>query len=817
MSRDTVDADQILRHTPWVRALARRLLSGDEHRADDVVQDAWIAALDAQPAPHALRKWLATTVRNLSHHVRRSETRRLARERTVARDESQAPAADLVARTELHRELLRHVLDLGEPHRTTLLLRYVEDLPPRAIARRCDISPAAARTRLRRAHASLRANLDRNWQGEAADWRAGLAALTGASSAPTWIGAVMAGKQTTAVIGGLVLALAAGLFWWSQRDDDNTRTTRRTAAGAANDEARTGTRGSDDDAAATTKTQDGAADTTSNEKPDDGSIAPADSAFRVTGKITWAGRAPRRARVLVYASRVGDNKLGALWSDDTGAFATPLPEAGRFAVEVIDEGTVLRRRFQVSEDAPVATLTFEFGAGAVLAGQVHNTYGSLDEDVHGTFRPAGQEDLEVRVVSRDDPKRELPFSRVDARGRYRIAGLPAGGYWVVVPTKFHIEKLELEADAVVEHNLRLATGRIEGAVRDKTSGGPAGPWVQVVVGLVASEDNREQLFKAAGLHRVSARCAPDEDGRYVFANLPAGEYAMFANGGAYGLHRAGATLKAPDLTALVDFDMEKGSVLDTTITDPNGKPLMPMMIWSQGIRWGFQGPASGLKSGTFDVSVWGAGHAIETRRNVVFKPGETTKIKFALAPAAETTVRFRDDRGRPVSGVRVSVMAGGRDVQQLMQLVYPGEPMRVTGADGRIVIRGVAPGGCRLVAKMSGFAAVDAALRLAADKPEIEWKLEPAETKFEWRLRINRVAPGGAAAQAGLQPGDVLLRYDGKELATLRDLRAALAAAKASGRAEVAIAYERAGAPHEVRAAAGTLGVGVEEFEVKPD
>ena len=518
--------------------------------------------------------------------------------------------------------------------------------------------------------------------------------------------------------------------------------------------------------------------------------------------------------MIVYQSRVGDHKLGSVETDSKGAFTTPLPESGRFLVEAVDRGTVVRKRFQIAE-AGTASVELEFATGAVISGQVHNTFGALDDDVHGTFRPAGQEELEVHVLAQGDKEQPLPFSRVDDQGRYRIAGLAAGRYWLVVPSKFHIEEVSVDENGAVEHNIRLATGRVEGLVLDAETEKPVGPYVQVVIGLLASEDNREKVFAEAGMHRISARCAPDENGRYVFSNLPAGEYTMFANGGAYGLHRGGATLRKPELAATVDFTMEKGSVLDTTVTDPNGKPLQPMMIWSQGIRWGFQGAASGLKTGTFDVTVWGARHAIETRKDVVFKPGETTKVKFALAPAAETTLQFRDDRGRPVAGVRVSVIHAGQDVQRLLSMVYPAEPLRVSDANGHVKVRGVPAGACRLLAKKSGFAAVDEAIRLSLDKPERVVELKTADTKFEWRLRITRVAAGSAAAQAGLQPGDLLLTYDGSELATLRDLRAALARVKAGNATDVALTYERAGQSHETRATTGALGIGVEEIEVR--
>lgn len=53
----------LLQETEWVRSLARRLV-GDAARADDIAQDAFVAALRAGPAgDHGLRPWLTVVVK----------------------------------------------------------------------------------------------------------------------------------------------------------------------------------------------------------------------------------------------------------------------------------------------------------------------------------------------------------------------------------------------------------------------------------------------------------------------------------------------------------------------------------------------------------------------------------------------------------------------------------------------------------------------------------------------------------------------------------------------------------------------------------
>jgi DNA-directed RNA polymerase specialized sigma24 family protein len=69
----------------WVRRLALDL-ARDEHEAEDIAQETWLAALRR---PHAgkqgLAAWCSGVVRNLVQFRARTEANRVARERAVAR------------------------------------------------------------------------------------------------------------------------------------------------------------------------------------------------------------------------------------------------------------------------------------------------------------------------------------------------------------------------------------------------------------------------------------------------------------------------------------------------------------------------------------------------------------------------------------------------------------------------------------------------------------------------------------------------------------------------------------------------------------
>ncbi|MEM7307647.1 MAG: sigma-70 family RNA polymerase sigma factor, partial [Planctomycetota bacterium] len=138
------DTADLLQHAGWMRALARTLVR-DPERADDLVQDAWVTALTRPPASgrRGLGPWLAAVLRNGARELGRSEARRRAREARVA-SAREAAAPSVQERVELHGVLLEAIRSLDEPHAQVLLLRYFDELPPRASARRLELPRTAA-------------------------------------------------------------------------------------------------------------------------------------------------------------------------------------------------------------------------------------------------------------------------------------------------------------------------------------------------------------------------------------------------------------------------------------------------------------------------------------------------------------------------------------------------------------------------------------------------------------------------------------------------------------------------------------------------
>lgn len=217
---DAVGIDALLAHRDWVRRVARSLVL-DEARAADLEQEVWLRALEHPPREdRGLRGWLATLLRNTAWKARRAEDRRGRREGDAPSPSPAPSPADLVAEAETHERVVRAVLSLEEPFRSTVLLRWFEDLPPQEMSRRLGVPPDTVKSRLRRAQESLRAKLTSEEEGDARRWMALLvplarAARPGTGSAPSppdtgpAPGPTVPATAATAASGGIAMAMGS--------------------------------------------------------------------------------------------------------------------------------------------------------------------------------------------------------------------------------------------------------------------------------------------------------------------------------------------------------------------------------------------------------------------------------------------------------------------------------------------------------------------------------------------------------------------------------------------------------------------------------
>lgn len=231
----------LLENAAWMRRLALGLVR-DDARADDLVQETLAIALE-KPAREltAPRGWLKRVLVHRAFRERRAEERRRRREMHVARSEVlPLTPEDLAARAELQKWIVSRVLELSEPHRSTLILHYLEGLSVGEIARREGVAEPTVRSRLSRALARLRRELDREHGGDCRAWHAaflplalpelgsGGATLTGASASllststatattsSLWIpGALMMSqKVSVSLVASLLLLAGGGFFLW---------------------------------------------------------------------------------------------------------------------------------------------------------------------------------------------------------------------------------------------------------------------------------------------------------------------------------------------------------------------------------------------------------------------------------------------------------------------------------------------------------------------------------------------------------------------------------------------------------------------------
>ncbi len=173
---ETAPADALLAHTEWLHQLARALVG--EAAAPDVVQDTFEIALAKPPRRDGpLRPWLGGVARNVARMATRGRVRRERREDAAATPVTgpsagaEVPSPDeLVARAELQQRVARLVLELPEPLRATVLLRFFEGMTASEIARAQGIPAGTVRSRLKDALDRIRATLDQEHAGDRRAW-----------------------------------------------------------------------------------------------------------------------------------------------------------------------------------------------------------------------------------------------------------------------------------------------------------------------------------------------------------------------------------------------------------------------------------------------------------------------------------------------------------------------------------------------------------------------------------------------------------------------------------------------------------------------
>ena len=340
--------DDVRAYLRAARRLAAHLVR-DADEADDIAQESMRVALERPPAPgRAAWPWVAGIVRRLAWASHRARRRRPATLEVAPRVD--ADPARLTDAVEAARRLLDAVLQLEDPYRNTVILRYVHDLPPPQIATMQDVPLETVRTRLRRGLARLRQVVRRDAGGHGTAWTGALAPLLPRSVAPalpTLIGVTVMKKALVAVA---CLVLLTGATWSLLAWDDDGSAARPAGMPPSGLEART--RAAPALHGPPNQLQAGRA----GDPAGPGQVA-------ITGRVVGAGRYPApgvhmrltsEGRVVSETSTTGDGRFRMPWErsrvedvsvlltaeDGAGRVAMAHPRALRGATAGIDVGTL---------------------------------------------------------------------------------------------------------------------------------------------------------------------------------------------------------------------------------------------------------------------------------------------------------------------------------------------------------------------------------------------------------------------------------------------------------------------------------------------
>jgi RNA polymerase sigma factor (sigma-70 family) len=449
------DPQALLHHVAWVRRLAGLLVGGT--LADDVAQETLLAGVASPPAEGAeLRGWLGTVARRVASRMRLREQRRRLREEAAARREALPPTDELVARAEVERSLVDAVLSLDEPWKTSVLLRWFEGRPPRAIARAMGVPVETVRSRLKRALELLRERLiakrgatdDTKSRRELAlllfDVSRGAGGVGGAGGAAggavasvgAWVGAItMTTTVKFALAAGVLLAAGAG--WWMQSRNVLPAEPKRVVAGVTDDEESVDP--VEPPLVVPARVALAPDEPTSSLSP---VPAPSPDELHITGVVLDAAGQPV-ADAIVFAEpatkvrfladdfdligsapsftkqrRLHDPSMPPrTLTDDAGRFEMPAPDASRFHVAAIheEEGVALRK--DVVATPPATEVELRFEPGVVLTGRVTGPDGAPI---------AGANFMVLASVAANWKGRggSLLDLRSDADGRFRSMPLP---------------------------------------------------------------------------------------------------------------------------------------------------------------------------------------------------------------------------------------------------------------------------------------------------------------------------------------------------------------------------------------------------------
>ena len=213
-------ADLLSQHTDWLRTLARSLVR-DAALADDLTQDTLAIALERAPRElSSVRGWLGRVLTNRYREQERERAARVVREARAARKEgSLPPTDDLLERLQTEKRLADCLMELDEPYRSTVLLRFYEGLPPRKLAARMGLPITTVKSRLHRGLALLREKLDGEYGGDRRAWLVALAPWAEGFRPFPWMTTGGLAVNAKLLSAALIVVLCGSAFFLYEADE----------------------------------------------------------------------------------------------------------------------------------------------------------------------------------------------------------------------------------------------------------------------------------------------------------------------------------------------------------------------------------------------------------------------------------------------------------------------------------------------------------------------------------------------------------------------------------------------------------------------
>ncbi|MCR9244983.1 MAG: sigma-70 family RNA polymerase sigma factor [bacterium] len=604
-----------------LRNVARALVR-DDHIAEDVVQDTLCQALrhDLQPGP--LNGWLRRTVENFARQWRRSERRRERRERDARQRANTPSPAELTSRRETLQRVTTALLSLDEPYQTTVFLRYFEDLPPRAIARRTGTNLATVKSRLQRGLAMLRARLDRMTDGDRREWRLALLgtfALDGSATATPLLttGTLLMGTTTKLLLAAGVLA-TLGICVYGIGDDPPSPPAKIQAATATADAAAAATLPGTDDTV------------TQREAVEPAEIGPPwlEHPYELALQVRFIDQLglpiEHRTIEIVHGRSVVNRSTSP--SDARGiATVTLASRTPELEVYLRDPREALRR------------VTLRHGRTTAITLLVPRRVAAL-----GTFVvtlldvPARFEDSTFSVHSGSDA---LLRAGLHPHARFEL------------PTS--VERVLEEAVSEVLLATSIARSSTKQMMVAYAPKGPkqedgAEPLARIV-GTVFGPDGKPANKETVALMvdgEAATRVQTDEHGQFELSGLPAGRFELRAGGGRKGL--ATTTAATTTDTTRADLHLTLGSLVRGQALAADGSPLAGAQVVWEAADGSWIDGAKVAKDGSFVIpnlpgksghlSLWLEGHKlpIVVKRDALADAGPIE----LRAPAARGSLRF---------------------------------------------------------------------------------------------------------------------------------------------------------------------------------